>query len=288
MAAVLENLVDVEVLRLGEPVTDPVQEFLYRVVAFGVVPLFDEFVDPIGVNDNRGGLRKSVGDVGKLADGNLPVEDKSGDACKRAEQDFGRDDDDDDLAEQGVLEEFVLVVDVGLKEERLRKETLEVLVDEPVADDGRRDDDGLVENVDDDVCRELREELGKTEGAVDGVCERCRDALAEVVAIEEVGEDRTEPAADKRENEDACDDFRDMEEKFPLLEKGRRDADQDADDAVVEGRDVGDAVEGVGEKADDDGGKRAAQHGDKDCADRIKEYGKLEVEREFGGDDIEQ
>ena len=68
MAAVLENLVDVEVLRLGEPVTDPVQELLYRVVAFGVVPLFDEFVDAVGVNDNRGRFGKPVGDVGKLAD----------------------------------------------------------------------------------------------------------------------------------------------------------------------------------------------------------------------------
>lgn len=81
MAAVLENLVDVEVLCLGEPVTDPVQELLYRVVAFGVVPLFDEFVDTVGVDDDGCRLGETIGDIGKLADGNLPVEDKSGDTC---------------------------------------------------------------------------------------------------------------------------------------------------------------------------------------------------------------
>lgn len=50
------------------------------------------------------------------------------------------------------------------------------------------DDDGLVDDVDDEVCRKLREELVEPEIVVDGQRERRRNAFAEVVAVEEVCE----------------------------------------------------------------------------------------------------
>lgn len=73
-----------------------------------------------------------------------------------------------------------------------------------------------------------------------------------------------------------------------MLENCGRDADEDADDAVIEGGDIGNAVERVGEETDDDRGEGAAHHGGEDGTDGVGENRELEIECQFRGYDIDE
>lgn len=64
-----------------------------------------------------------------------------------------------------------------------------------------------------------------------------------------------------------------------MLELRGRYTDEDADDAVVERGEVGNAVKRVGEKADNYSGERTAYHGGEDGADGVSENRDLEKER---------
>lgn len=232
-------------------------------------------------------------DVDELAYRYLAVQHEPGDAGKRSQEDFGDDDDVDDLAQEGMLDFVVAELARVFGGVRVEKEdvAVEVLDPErnlPMDDDGNRDDNGLVDDIDHEVGRELREELGEPEVVVDGDRERCGNAFAEVVAVEEVGEDRTETATQQCEYEYGDADLVCAAEESPLLEHGGGDADKDADDAVIERGEVGNAVERVGAEPDDYGGESAAYHGGEDGADGVGENRKLEIEGQFRGDDIDE
>jgi hypothetical protein len=157
-----------------------------------------------------------------------------------------------------------------------------------VGDDDRGDDEYLVDDINDEVGDELRGELGKPEVLVDADGERGRDAFAEIVAIEELGEDGPEYAAEDGEHEHRDDYLGECPEVALLLEYGGHRADEDADDAVVERGEVGNAVERVGAEAHDNRGERAAEHAGEDGADGIDEDGDSERNRYLGGDYVDE
>ena len=72
--------------------------------------------------------------------------------------------------------------------------------------------------IDNEVGGKLRDELGESEGLVKGYRERGRDALAKIVAVQEVRKHGTEGTAKQREHHDGNSDFRDAAEE-PLLLK---------------------------------------------------------------------
>ena len=90
--------------------------------------------------------------------------------------------------------------------------------------------------------------------------------FADAVAVKEVGEYGPETAADEGEGENHHQNLGNAQEEFFLVEKVGASGDKDADDAVVEGDGIGQAVDGVGDETDDDGGHVSAHHGGKDCA----------------------
>ena len=200
VAAVFQNLVHVQVHCLLEPVAYLVQVRLGFQVPFGVFALCDVFVYAVRVDCYCGGFGKTMRDVGELAYRYLAVQHESGDACERTQEDFGDDDDDDDFAQERTLDlvvaELVRVFgEVRVEQEDVAVEVLQLEREQPVRDDGDGDDDGLVDDVEDEVGRKLREELGESKVVVDGERERRGDAFAEIVAVEEVSEDGTEYAA---------------------------------------------------------------------------------------------
>ena len=99
-----------------------------------------------------------------------------------------------------------------------------------------------------------------------GYSEWGRDAFAEVVAVEEVGEDGAEYASQHGEGNDRDTYFCDFLEEPVLLEEGGGYADKDADEPVIEGFPVGETVDRVREESDDYGRERSAEHGSDNCA----------------------
>lgn len=77
----------------------------------------------------------------------------------------------------------------------------------PVNDDGCGQDNCLVDDVEGEVGRQLGEELREAKLIVYGDGERSRNAFAEVVAVEEVGEDGAEYASQYGEGENGEADF---------------------------------------------------------------------------------
>ena len=177
MAAVFENLVDVQIERLREPVPYLVQLCFDILVPFGLFSLLYELVYPVCIDGDRCRFGKAVRDVDELAYRYLAVQYEPGDACESTQEDFGDDDDIDDLADQGTLDAVVtelmrMVGVVRVVKEYVAVEVLDPEGKLPVHDDGDGDDDGLVDNVNDEVGCELREELAESEVVVDGYRER--------------------------------------------------------------------------------------------------------------------
>ena len=122
MAAVIKNLIDIQVRRLRETLLDAVKLFLYIVVAFGIVPLFYKFIDSIAINHNRTGLRHALRDIGKLADRYLAVQNKAGNTGEGTQQDFGHNHHDDHFAQKRtsnkvVRSSFFVLVYMRIKQE---------------------------------------------------------------------------------------------------------------------------------------------------------------------------
>ena len=122
MAAVIKDLVDVQVRRLREALLDAVKLLLYIIVAFGIVPLRNKFIDPIAINHNRTGLRHALRDIGKLADRHLPIQNKSGNTGEGSQQDFGHNHHDDHFAQKRtsnkvVRSSFFVLVYMRIKQE---------------------------------------------------------------------------------------------------------------------------------------------------------------------------
>ena len=261
--------------------------FHIQVVA-GTLAHRNELVYPIAINHHRAGLGHALRDIHKLAYGHLAVQQEPGNACERTQQDFRNHDHDYDLAEQGELDKLFAAKLQGFGLVRVVKEYIVYVVLEMhgylVVHEHRNNNDyRLVQNIDNEVGGKLRDELGESEGLVKGYRERGRDALAKIVAVQEVRKHGTEGTAKQREHHDGNSDFRDAAEEPLLLKDCRRNANKDADDAVVERGEVGNTVERIGAKARDNSRQCATEHGREDGAEAVEKNGDMTSENNLGG-----
>ena len=138
-AAVVGNPVDVEVEYLWEPIADTVQVFLDVVVTLCIVPQGLPLLDPVAVDDCCGRSPHTLSDGLVPGNRDLAVQEESGGAGQGSEQDFGNDNHDDNLAQQGTLDEVAaglsgMFTEVRVEQEYVAEKALEfdgnVAVDE--------------------------------------------------------------------------------------------------------------------------------------------------------------
>ena len=132
--------------------------------------------------------------------------------------------------------------------------------------------DGFVRKIDQHVCQKLGPELACHAGSVNAKSQRRGNARAELKAVQNPGEQRSDAAADQGKGCDNCQQPQGFAETVEAMvcKPGGSDGDQNRQRSVVGRGVIADAVEDVGEKADNDAGDISAQCSDQRTADVVQ------------------
>ena len=119
----------------------------------------------------------------------------------------------------------------------------------------------LVQEIDQQICAELRQKQREPSGVIKRPGKRSGDPFSDPAAIQEPGQDTSKPSADQRKNKDGCQKRQNPAKGALPGHPGRADRDQDADGTVIVCRIVRKPVQNIRQKADGDTGHIPSDHG---------------------------
>ena len=294
MAAVGQDAVDIDVFNVLRAVEDVVERGFRVLVARGFFTADEIIFDLLGINDSGLQIDDVFPELDMLVDGRLPVLEIADGAGDDDDQQNSDDEEQQDLSAQRhgaglagahLAQRFIRKRRLlpGVDAEHFEKTRRQKLQD----DEYHQADDQLIQKVQD----EIRGKLGK-EGAETALIQPCAqrggDAVAEAHPIEQPGDHAAERAAQDRKDDDRHDELPELFEETVSVEEHRGKRDQDVQRAVICRAGVDQAVDQIGQKADDDPRQIAAQRRGEDRADGVQKNRQTERRRQTRAEEVDE